>query len=959
MIDKTTKKGDCLVQRELEDLVTDLKSTLITKRLKAVKSLGKLRTPLAIDPLREVLGDRSKEVRCAVVEAIAWITPANLHEFIQPLSRDRSADVRLRVAHALALSDHADAIKGLFDLFQDPKDDVANMAARCLANKPKAALARLIRQFGDKSWKVRARSSMAVVRMGKAAGEALKNSLEDPDSNVRFWGATSIGRLRNKMLVPDLLKKLGDPNEGVRIASLRALHEIGDPTVVPKLFDALSQPSEQVREVIYSILKGFGAHSIPFLMESLSNEFWMGRALAARALIEMGSDAVLPLTAALEGQDKERRFWAIKILGQMREASAFPELKKFLSDSDSEIRMSAVQAHGDFMNPESIPLLIERFLDPSWVVRQEAHRSLIKFKQKAVPYLLKALDSVEEDVKYWALRSIGDIRPQGLFPTLEKLLKDHSWNIRRATSEVLGRYGEDALLELTNLATEADSEVKYWALQSLGQIGSNISLPLLFRSLEDPSEAIRNSAQKALSNYGTAIIDDLLALLKSDKRRMLESVVSTLQRMPAEIVVPRLCHFLGKYDEHVSYWIRRTLVAFSNPARKALKALLESKSSEIRRQAILALGDVGVAEDAEIIIPHLKDEHWPARVAASETLGKLGNVEAVEPLINVLDDEDEDLVLAALNSLGAICDDRAVPGLLGLLSRESWTLKNRVITILGKMKVRRAVPELLKLYDEDHIDLKIPIVKALGEIAHVDSLKPLRERFSRETDPELRVAFIDAFGNIDNPTLFPELINLAKSENSWEERRAAIKSLGKMKAAEAKGILLEFLRDPDPYISREALVSLRAILTQNEFKDMEERLLASRKRQEQFQAHFQGGMQHMRVGAMVEAERELKSALKINAKAAYVYSALGNLYYKTGKLIDATKAYIMATTVEPRDLTLKMNLGMVFYRRRAFKEALEVFQAIRKLSEPTSQQASYSEKMIEKILIESKRTPVI
>ena len=65
----------------------------------------------------------------------------------------------------------------------------------------------------------------------------------------------------------------------------------------------------------------------------------------------------------------------------------------------------------------------------------------------------------------------------------------------------------------------------------------------------------------------------------------------------------------------------------------------------------------------------------------------------------------------------------------------------------------------------------------------------------------------------------------------------------------------------------------------------------------------------------------------------------------------------MATSVEPRDLTLKMNLGMVFYRRRAFKEALEVFQTIRKSSEPTSQQASYSEKMMEKIMVESKRSP--
>ncbi len=950
-------KGECQVQRELEDLVTDLKSTLITKRLKAVKSLGKLKTPLAVDPLKEVLNDRSKEVRCATIEAISVIRPTNLSEMLIPLSRDRSADVRLRVAYALSGLENEEAVRCLFDLMRDPKDGVAVMAAKSLAKAPKLSLALLIRQFGDKSWKIRSRSAMAVNRMGKVAAEALRAAIDDPDNNTRFWAILCLGHLRDKAYTKDLVGKLSDPETGVRIAALRAIREIGDPNVVGQLFEALSQPSEQVRDLIYDILKDFGNHSIPFLMESLSSEYWMGRALAARALSEMGAEAIHPLTTALEGQDKERRFWAIKILGQMHEESAHGEIRKFMSDPDSEIRMAAVQSLGSFQNPDSIPLLIERFIDPSWVVRREACRAVMRFGPQAVQPLLQALNSGEEDVRYWALRAIGDIRPAGIFQQLVKLLKDRSWNIRKTTAEILGTFGENALIELTNLATEADYEVRYWVLQALGRIGSNISLPLLFRALEDPSEAIRNAAQKALANYGPAILDDLFALFKTDKRRLLESVVSTFRNMPGELVVPRLCQALGKHDEHYSFWIRRTLEGFKPLAIKAIRPLLESKSNEIRRQAILAVSQVGGPEDVEVLIPHLKDEHWPARIAAAEALGILGSPAAVDMLLESLDDDDEDLAIAAAKALGTIGDDKAVPGLIMALGRESWTLKHFVIGILGKMRVRRAVPDLLRILDEETLDLKIPVIRALGEIGHIDSYKVLKERFDRESDPESRAAFIESFAALKNPAIIPVLIELTKAKHPWDERRAAVKALGALKAGEAKAPLLEILRDPDPFISREALMSLRQIMTPEDFRKMEDTLTTARRRQEEFKKHFDEGMRQMRLGAMAEAERELKAALKINSKAPYVYSALGNIYYKTGKLIDATKAYMMATSVEPRDITLKLNLGMVFFRRRAYREASEVFSGILSLVDPKSQQGMYAEKMLEKIQTESRQNP--
>ena len=958
MTAKSQLKIDMAIQNELEDLVTELRSTLITKRLKAVKSLGRLKTPIAVEPLSRVLTDRSREVRCAGIEALSMINPSNLAEILQPLVRDKSADVRLRVAHSLGSCDSQESIDNLMTLMRDQRDEVAGMAARSLAKHPRSSLALLIRQFGDKSWKIRSRAASAITRMGKSASEALKLAVEDNDSNIRFWSALCLGHLRDRSHSKILLEKLQDRDIGVRIAALRALREIGDPNVAAKLFEALSQPSEQIRDLIYEILKDFGTHSIPYLMDSLSSEYWMGRSLAAQALTDMGSEAVFPLVSALESQDKERRYWAIRILGKMHEQTAYTEIKKFLSDPDSEIRMAALESMGYYLNPDAVPAMIERFLDPAWVVRKHACRAIIKFGTKAIPNLLKALNSGEEDVRYWALRAIGEIKPRGIYPHLIRLFKDRSWTIRKTTSDVLGGYGEDALMELTALATDSsDSEARYWVLRSLGRIRAGMSLPLLFRALEDPSESIRDAAQKALANYGSEIIDDLFALLKSEKRMLLESVCATFSRIGATLMVPKLCRNLGKFDEHVNYWIRRALLSFGNEARPHIVQSLQSKSEEIRRQAILCIGQIGHHSDSEAIQPHLKDEYWPARIAAAETLGTLGDASAVNALIEALEDEDEDLAMAAIISLGKIGDERAVPGLMSTLQRESWALKFQAIKILGEMRVSRAFIDLLKLLDEDTLDLKIHIIRALARISHPRCYEELNKRFEKEKDSEARLAYIEALAELGNPAIINEFVKMAQSIDNWDERRAAIRALGVMRVVNAKSVLIQALKDKDPVISREALAALGSILPPEEFKKTEKAIAAARKQQEMFQKAFNEGMNQMRLGAMREAEKFLKEAIRINPRAAYVYSALGNLYYKTGKLIDATKAYVMATNISPEDITLKLNLGMVYYRRRAYREAAQVFGKVAKSAGLKSQQGQYASKMLARINVEARQNP--
>ena len=63
----------------------------------------------------------------------------------------------------------------------------------------------------------------------------------------------------------------------------------------------------------------------------------------------------------------------------------------------------------------------------------------------------------------------------------------------------------------------------------------------------------------------------------------------------------------------------------------------------------------------------------------------------------------------------------------------------------------------------------------------------------------------------------------------------------------------------------------------------------------------------------------------------------------------------MATGISPEDITLKLNLGMVYYRRRAYREAAQVFGKVAKSAGPKSQQGQYASKMLVRINVEARQ----
>ncbi|MEM9790036.1 MAG: HEAT repeat domain-containing protein [Planctomycetota bacterium] len=121
---------------------------------------------------------------------------------------------------------------------------------------------------------------------------------------------------------------------------------------------------------------------------------------------------------------------------------------------------------------------------------------------------------------------------------------------------------------------------------------------------------------------------------------------------------------------------RRRAVALINaspfggedPYLRMYRLLLDDRDATVRAAVAAALGDHGTPEDADRLIPLLRDRDGFVRWQAARALQKLHNPDAIEPLIAVVtEDDDADARAAAAYALGQFDDPDAFDALVSAL----------------------------------------------------------------------------------------------------------------------------------------------------------------------------------------------------------------------------------------------------------------------------------------------------
>ncbi len=433
-----------------------------------------------------------------------------------------------------------------------------------------------------------------------------------------------------------------------------------------------------------------------------------------------------------------------------------------------------------------------------------------------VDRLITALHDEDDAVRVTAMERLGRLGPKAVpaMPTLQVLLREDSPAVRAYAARTLGRIGEaaqPAVPELIRAFGDLEPAVRRTAVEAVGHIRPDAEAAVgpFVRLMEDSNPAVRLRALHTLAEYGEAAVPALLELLEKDR---------------------------------AAYWACLVLNQIGPDATDAVPALTERVSderAEVRREAILALAEIGeaAAPAADEIAAALED--GMDRIPATYALGRIGRIppEAEARIRKNADSPDPLLRAVSVWSLArAYPEDRplqqkATEELVAVLESEDPHTRAAAAKALGALEPdpEMAAPILEEALDDADEETVRDVLDALAgmgaamvpQLTRALRFEPLRPRIAfllGEMGPEAEPAIEALIELIDGPcrrTQHEALIALGKIGPAAEAavpaltealrhtdgpcRYGAVYALGRIgpEAEPAKPILLETTESSD------------------------------------------------------------------------------------------------------------------------------------------------------------------
>jgi HEAT repeat protein len=380
--------------------------------------------------------------------------------------------------------------------------DLADQAARALAQVGAAAVPELLKALDDPALSPRALWALAVIGPeARAAAGPVSELLKDRDPKVRALAARALGEMGPEVheLAPLLAQALRDPDAQVRWRAAEALHEIG-PEMASHLLPLLKDKNLALRVGTVRALVLFheSADAIRALTDALRDPQVKVRAAAAAALLRLGPDAKVALPELLEclkGESREVQAQALNTIlaAASLQDAALLESVDALNETHDWAALSPPPKRPAPPPKDAIARLTRALADANATRRLAAVLALARLGESAksaLPRLLKSLDDPDRSVKAAAFLATAALDPR-----------------RPAHPKQSGALLADALAELqAKKRPDTEKLIRLHILISTvlsGQVGKQAR-----EDLKGPLQAARGWVNKALDevSFSTWVI---------------------------------------------------------------------------------------------------------------------------------------------------------------------------------------------------------------------------------------------------------------------------------------------------------------------------------------------------------------------------------------------------------------------------------------------------------------------
>lgn len=571
--------------------------------------------------------------------------------------------------------------------FDSSDEELRRNAVASLCNFPFAEVKSLALQaLGDSSWRVRKESASLIT--ANAADEDLLREL------VALLSVQGNAGLRNSVVevlqaagdaaVAPLLEKVDDSDPGVRKFIVDTIGGIGSAAALPRLVMILDDSDPNVAAAAAESLGMIGdADAAPALIRILERDDLLIRYAALAALAKTGTP--LPLTSLPPlAADPLLKKALVETLGVVGAPDSLGILVEAITDRRRNVREAAVVA---------IAALRSRF--PGEVFLGYGMASLKgRAGDDTLECLLAMIENSKPEVRLAVIPLLGQTGGLKGLDALVMLCRDESL-ITDAVAAIRS-IGEDVGEYLLNRYAGSDEETKSVILYLCGEINFAGSIKIMEEGLKEKHPQLRAMAAEAIGRTGHSDLIATLALLLTDEnsevRRRVTSALVRLATLDFEQVASSAIALAEEDCPDSKVQAVRLFAAIKDISH--LFMLGKDEDCMVRREAVLAIGELRVPETAERLALALADEDADVRVAAANALSWSGFVDDRDALCLALEDSSQRVQAAAIKSLGSRGGGEAFEQLVPFISSPSGMLKVSAMQALVCLDPVRVLPLL-------------------------------------------------------------------------------------------------------------------------------------------------------------------------------------------------------------------------------------------------------------------------
>ncbi|MDR1126401.1 MAG: HEAT repeat domain-containing protein [Deltaproteobacteria bacterium] len=505
--------------------------------------------------------------------------------------------------------------------------------------------------------------------------------LRDPETNVRYQAAVSLGELGFPEAAESLGMALKD-EEWVQFAVIEALTKLGDESSVAPLLQALDKSTELVASSIVDALGKLGyIKAVPLLIRALPG----ASVPLANKIVCAIVNIVGPRSLSLLGPNEYDR-----MRGYFFTA---------LEDEDEDVQDAAISGLASSKGDDEFAAIFKVLAGLNPDRHHERMVGLVK-TLSGMGYhdeLAKCLKSGDETTAFLSMDIISHMSDPAIMPLIKETFWKAQRDLQRAMISVAAAQGgvadRDFFLEV--LERHKDGTTLKSVLYYLGKLGDeSLIFEKVLPQLDHPYNDVKEAALDASVAMGSAAVNARFQEMAKDE--------SEMHRMMAFYALGRYglkgnLPFLAEGMKDVSPEVRRVAVealcgkgsdAENRQAVGLLEACLDDESVEVRLAAVNSLGACREPEAVDLLLKAIRDADPWVQARAAEALGGK-QLDAVAPqLAELLNSSETLVVVKTIDALRNIGGDVAFQYLLSLVNHPDPEVQNAAETAMEQIRAQ-------------------------------------------------------------------------------------------------------------------------------------------------------------------------------------------------------------------------------------------------------------------------------